>query len=178
MLRHVAQALALYLITSVSKESNGYVRPCSVPALSLSVPTAVFLKLSPDPLPVLSNPFPPDPPLPRPSPWPVYCRWAFLNHWAQCLSGMALTLTFLQHLCYQVLWTLKAINQELWMCVKSGAEPGGIGCGSMISISSALLILLLLLSASMAPSGGHTVLCPPALFYKLTQKAALSHSLD
>lgn len=45
------------------------------------------------------------------------------NHWAQCLSGAALTLTFFQHRCYQVLWTLKAINQELWMCVKSGAEP-------------------------------------------------------
>lgn len=92
----------------------------------------------------------------------MYRRWAFFNHWAESLSGGALTLTFLQHLCYQVLWTLKAINQELWMCVKSDAEPG-MGCGSweaMVSISSVLvLLLLLLLRASMAPSGVHTVLC-------------------
>lgn len=51
------------------------------------------------------------------------------NHWAQCLSSAALTLTHFRHLCYQilglqVLWTLKAINQQLWMCVRSVAEPG------------------------------------------------------
>lgn len=56
-----------------------------------------------------------------------------------------------------------------------------MGCGSweaMVPISS---VLLLLLRASMGPSGGHTMLsiCPPPLFYKfLTQKSALSHSLD
>lgn len=75
-----------------------------VPALSPCVPTAVFLRLSLDLLPVLSNPSTHCPGL---FPWPVYRRWAFFNHWAESLSGGALTLTFLQHLCYQVLWTLK-----------------------------------------------------------------------
>jgi hypothetical protein len=46
----------------------------------------------------------------------------------------------------------------------------------MVSISSVLLLLLLLLlqwRASMAPSGGHPLLCLPDLFYKfLTQKSA------
>lgn len=47
-----------------------------VPALSLSVPTAVFLRLSLNLLPVLSNP---STPLTRPAPWPVDCRWVFLT---------------------------------------------------------------------------------------------------
>lgn len=42
----------------------------------------------------------------------------FLTTGPQCLSGPALTLTCFRHLCdqilgLQVLWTLKAINQEL-----------------------------------------------------------------
>lgn len=48
-----------------------------VPALSPSVPTAVFLRLSLDLLPALSNPSTPCPGLPCPR--PVYCRWVFLT---------------------------------------------------------------------------------------------------
>lgn len=60
-----------------------------VPALPLSVPTAVFLRLSRLTLPPCAQAF------------VLACvlQVGVFNHWAQCLSSAALTLTFLQHLC-------------------------------------------------------------------------------
>lgn len=90
------------------------------------------------------------------------------NHWAQCLIGAALTLTFFQHLCYRVLWTLKAINQELWMCVKSGAKPEEWGVDPEKPWSPSLFcpVYVLLLRAFLAPSGGPVMLCTLPCFNK------------
>lgn len=93
MLRHVAQVpapytlLLLYLITSVSKESNGYVRSCSVPVCA----HGCLSKAVPGPS---ASPVQPLHPLPRPPPLVCVLQVGVFNHWAQCLSGAALTLTF------------------------------------------------------------------------------------
>lgn len=58
MLRHVVQVLALYALYSCTSLHQCLRSPTAVcvPALSPCVPTAVFLRLSLDLLPVLSNP--------------------------------------------------------------------------------------------------------------------------
>lgn len=94
MLRHVAQVpapvhpLLLHLITSVSKESNGYVRSCSVPVCAHGCLSEAVPGPSASPVQPLHS-------LPRP-PLPPACvlQVGVFNHWAQCLCGAALILTF------------------------------------------------------------------------------------
>lgn len=150
------------------------VRSCSVPVhahggcLSEAVPG-----------PSTSSVQPPSPPAQASS---LACGrqvGVFLTTGPQCLSGPALTLTCFRHLCdqilgLQVLWTLKAINQELWMCVRSGVEPPGewgLDPGRP-RLPTLLSCVVLLLCASLAPSGGHAMRCTLPRFSKF-----LTHQL-